>query len=220
MKLLLISDLHGNVELIDKLKTKICNTHVVVFAGDITNFGDQEAADDIINKVLSLNKNVICVTGNCDFPAVEKNLLSRNLSVHTCSQVNSGFVYCGFGGSLLCPGKTPNVFSEAEITKGLQSAISGLQDPDKTIFVVHHPPYNTLCDKLTSGEHAGSHSVRKAIEDFQPRLCLTGHIHEASGVDRIGVTKIVNPGSGREGNYAEINIDNSNVQIDLKVIAV
>jgi uncharacterized protein len=42
---------------------------------------------------------------------------------------------------------------------------------------------------------AGSVSVRKAIEKYQPMLGLHGHIHESISVAKIGRTVILNPGS-------------------------
>jgi hypothetical protein len=42
---------------------------------------------------------------------------------------------------------------------------------------------------------AGSQSVRKAIEDYQPLLGLHGHIHESMSVAKIGRTTCINPGS-------------------------
>jgi len=41
----------------------------------------------------------------------------------------------------------------------------------------------------------GSTGVRRAIEEFQPMAALHGHIHESAGVNRIGRTLCVNPGS-------------------------
>jgi uncharacterized protein len=37
--------------------------------------------------------------------------------------------------------------------------------------------------------------VRRAIERFQPLAALHGHIHESPGMNRIGRTLCVNPGS-------------------------
>ena len=42
---------------------------------------------------------------------------------------------------------------------------------------------------------AGSTAVRAAIERHGPVLSLHGHIHESRGVQRIGRTTCVNPGS-------------------------
>jgi Icc-related predicted phosphoesterase len=41
----------------------------------------------------------------------------------------------------------------------------------------------------------GSTSIRKIIETHQPLLTLHGHIHEAKGIERIGRTLCINPGS-------------------------
>jgi len=42
---------------------------------------------------------------------------------------------------------------------------------------------------------AGSKSVRRAIEKYQPLLGLHGHIHESQSVAKIGKTTCINPGS-------------------------
>ena len=41
----------------------------------------------------------------------------------------------------------------------------------------------------------GSIAVRRAIERHQPLLGLHGHVHESDGIDRIGRTLCINPGS-------------------------
>jgi Icc-related predicted phosphoesterase len=45
----------------------------------------------------------------------------------------------------------------------------------------------------------GSTAVREAILKYQPMLGLHGHIHESSGIKKLGDTTLVNPGS----EYAE-----------------
>jgi hypothetical protein len=66
---------------------------------------------------------------------------------------------------------------------------------------------NTRLDMVPSGEHAGSIPVRSFIERFKPTLVISGHIHEARGIDSIGETTLINPGPAR-GNYAEITLNN------------
>ena len=41
----------------------------------------------------------------------------------------------------------------------------------------------------------GSSAVRDVLTEFQPLLGLHGHIHESSGMRRIGRTLAINPGS-------------------------
>jgi Icc-related predicted phosphoesterase len=42
---------------------------------------------------------------------------------------------------------------------------------------------------------AGSRAVREIIETTQPLLGLFGHIHESKGMEKLGRTVCINPGS-------------------------
>ena len=72
-------------------------------------------------------------------------------------------------------------------------------DCNKTIYVMHSPPYGTGLDLVAGGQSVGSRSIRVFIETYQPLLTLHGHIHESPEIsgryfDRIGNTLSVNPG--------------------------
>jgi Icc-related predicted phosphoesterase len=84
-------------------------------------------------------------------------------------------------------------------------------EPERTIFSLHVPPYNTGLDEapqLTADMSlkdagratvpVGSTAVRQVIERHQPALALHGHIHEARGTHRLGKTLCINPGSSYE----------------------
>ena len=75
------------------------------------------------------------------------------------------------------------------------------------VLVTHQPAWGTDVDLQASTRHVGSRSVRLFIEDYQPILAVSGHIHEAYGTDLIGSTLLVNPGPFRNGRYATIDID-------------
>ncbi len=71
--------------------------------------------------------------------------------------------------------------------------------PERTIYMMHSPPFQTRLDQIGEGNFTGSRSIRRFIEKTQPLLTLHGHIHESpkisgSYVDRIGKTLSVNPG--------------------------
>lgn len=51
-------------------------------------------------------------------------------------------------------------------------------DPEKTIYVMHAPPYGTNLDKLYNGSSAGSRAIQEFIIEHQPCITLHGHIHE------------------------------------------
>ncbi len=71
--------------------------------------------------------------------------------------------------------------------------------PERTVFIMHSPPYGTRLDLIQGNKSAGSRSIKAFIEKKQPFLTLHGHIHEAPSLsgsyyDRIGKTVAINPG--------------------------
>ncbi|MEL9908556.1 MAG: phosphoesterase [Desulfurococcus sp.] len=108
------------------------------------------------------------------------------------------------------PWKTPREMDEKNLEKHLENLVSKLRNTSSSIFNFHPPPFNThidLAPKLTRDlrpmvvagqvqyEHVGSKAVRKIIEKYQPLIGMHGHIHESGGMDKIGRTIIINPGS-------------------------
>ena len=77
--------------------------------------------------------------------------------------------------------------------------LAALSPPADTVYVLHSPPKDTACDVLATRQHVGSRAIRRFVDVEQPRLVLSGHIHESprmSGAwrDQVGRTPIVNPG--------------------------
>ena len=92
------------------------------------------------------------------------------------------------------------VKEEKEIKKDLEKLTKNMDS--KSIFATHTPPLNTNLDIFYGGHHVGSSAVREIIQKKQPKLALSGHIHEScilSGEmgDRIGKTFCLNPGNSR-----------------------
>jgi Icc-related predicted phosphoesterase len=87
---------------------------------------------------------------------------------------------------------------EPTIAEGLD-ALAQASDPAATIYVLHSPPRDTACDVISTRQHVGSRAIRAFVETRQPRLVLSGHIHESPRVsgawrDTVGRTPVVNPG--------------------------
>ena len=77
--------------------------------------------------------------------------------------------------------------------------LASLTPAEDTIHVLHSPARDCACDCIAAGVHVGSRAIRAYIDARQPKLVLSGHIHESPRVsgawrDRIGRTPVVNPG--------------------------
>jgi Icc-related predicted phosphoesterase len=205
LKILHLTDIHsdcGNLKkIIDKENFDLC-----LISGDLTHFGHK---DDLLNVLKILGNSGIryyAATGNCDFPDVESHLKTISISLEQNIVNIGGYQIAGLSGSLPCPGKTPNVFSEEQFLEKLIAIENQLNKGKPLIFATHQPPYKTINDKVMAGVHVGSLVIRNFIEKHQPLVCLTGHIHEGKGVDFIGKCPIINPGPAKDGHYAIIEL--------------
>jgi uncharacterized protein len=110
----------------------------------------------------------------------------------------------------ITPWDTHREYSEDEIRAHLRQMTDRLSNPERAIFNIHVPPYNSRLDtapllgqdlrvKTSAGAQVtapvGSVAVREAIEEVQPLLGLHGHIHESGGSVKIGRTTAINVGS-------------------------
>jgi hypothetical protein len=216
MKIFQFSDIHGTIEGLEKISSDIKLADLIILSGDITHFGHKEEAITIISYYEKLNKNILAITGNCDYPDVLDVLIDKEYNIEGKLKPVKNYYFIGLGGSLITPFNTPNEYSEDYYEAQLKK-ISNSINSRPVIIVSHQPPFKTSLDKVMVFKHIGSKALRKFIEENQPILCLCGHIHEAIGIDKIGKTKIVNSGSFRAGKYAEINIEND-IIIELKTI--
>lgn len=193
MNIIGITDIHGHHDLNKEIITAISNADLVLIAGDITNFGNENEADIIIKAISRLNNKTLAVPGNCDHLGVNEALSKHGINLHGFMKKVDNVAIYGIGGCSKTPFRTPQEYSEAEIHKILNGF-----DKEVTarfhIFITHSPPSKTKLDKMFLGFHVGSKAIRNFIERFQPNLVLCGHIHEARGVDRIGNSVIINPG--------------------------
>jgi Icc-related predicted phosphoesterase len=179
---------------------------LVIISGDITHFSDKTDLKKALDVLDNANIKYYAVTGNCDKPDCEVYLKKINHSLESKVVDFGNFQFAGLSGSLPCPGTTPNEFTEEEFTNKLEKIQAMLFPKKPLIFVTHQPPYKTINDKVLSGLHVGSKSIRKFVEEIFPVVCLTGHIHEGKGVDYIGKCPIINPGPFRNGHYAIVEL--------------
>jgi uncharacterized protein len=125
------------------------------------------------------------------------------------------------------PWDTPRECSERELAEKIAALADQIEDMENAIFNIHVPPYGTGLDNAPELEDAttvrrgggimkavGSTAVRDAILEYQPLLSLHGHIHESRGIQKLGRTVAINPGS----TYNDWSLQGVIVDLDDKQI--
>lgn len=211
MLLIGLTDIHGKADNIDKIVNILAKADAVIISGDITHFGNENEAAKVLEKVKKYNSNIFAVLGNCDYPGVDQYLTESGYNLTGRSKSFNDYTLIGLGGSLPCPGRTPNEFTEKELEAVLSSTVSEINVRKNLVLVSHQPPIDTVNDEVRAGLHVGSKAVRSFIEEYQPLICFTGHIHEGVGTDNIGITRLANPGPLWYGNYTHAEISDGQV---------
>jgi Icc-related predicted phosphoesterase len=126
------------------------------------------------------------------------------------------------------PWDTPRECPEDELAEKIRALTDQVEDMENAIFNIHVPPYGTGLDnapELDDGatrvkrggsimKPVGSTAVRDAILEHQPLLTLHGHIHESRGVQKLGRTVVINPGSA----YSDSTLQGVIVDLDDKKV--
>lgn len=220
MKILAMGDIHGQCQKIFNYLQKN-NADLIILTGDITHFGPSKLGEEILNEICLFNIPTLVIPGNCDPTCIYGEIENSGaINIHNRTMIIKNIGICGFGGSNPTPFDTPLEFEEVQIYEEIEKLMKQIEDQQIRILVTHAPPYNTKTDLIPSGDHVGSESIRKIIEEFQPSLNLCGHIHEARAIDKIGNTIIVNPGESSQGFASIIDIteDNEELKISPKLI--
>ena len=114
MKILVLSDIHGDISLIPNIEKELKDADLVFLSGDITHFGRTTHIHKIIEILKPINPNILAVPGNCDYAEVNQYLIEEGYSIDCRYKLHNDLFIMGIGGSLPCPGRTPNEYSEEE----------------------------------------------------------------------------------------------------------
>lgn len=63
--------------------------------------------------------------------------------------------------------------------------LTGAEKLDKSIFILHSPPFGTHLDKIPGNISIGSKAIAEFIAERQPYITLHGHAHESSSITGI-----------------------------------
>jgi len=188
-RILAISDLHGDENLAKRIakKAKDENVDIVIIAGDLTWL--EQSTKNLIGPFIKENKEVILIPGNHETMSTINTLTQiypRTRHVHGYS-VTKGDV--GIFGSGYESSTGPFFIEDEEIFKVLKKGNENIKNLKKKIMVTHAHPRGSIAE--FSG-FPGSKAVERAIKEFKPDILITGHIHEAGGLqEKIGKTRVI-----------------------------
>lgn len=218
MRIVSFGDIHMSVGTIARLAPELVTADLVILSGDLTNFGGGADAQPVLDAIAAHARQVLALSGNLDQPEVIDFLRTAGICLHGESRRFGDLGIFGCGGSNLTPFHTPTEYREDELAALLAAAHAGVAAAPRRLMVCHTPPLNTATDRIITGAHVGSAAVRKFIEQHQPELCITGHIHESAGVDRLGRTTIINAGALKDGGYILVTDSPAGLNAELKFL--
>ena len=213
MKLLCLSDIHGEAAGLEKLLSGSETVDIVIVAGDITHLGGRAEAQSVLAPIMSSGSRLIAVAGNMDREGAREYLGELGVDLHGRGIVIDGVGFMGLGGGTPSPFGTPWELSDEEAAGCLAAGSAQIADASFRVLVSHAPPRGTELDRGFGRQHVGSDPVRKFLLGGSMNLCVCGHIHESAGVDTIGGADCVNIGPFKNGNYALVTIDGGRASV-------
>lgn len=107
-------------------------------------------------------------------------------------------------------------FTYAKSLPSIEDELEDLVKPkrmEKSIYVIHMPPYKLGLDKCSNGAEVGSKAIFNFLEQNQPLISLHGHIHESPDCSgkwyaKIGKTICIQPGQLNSLIYVTIDLKN------------
>ena len=193
MRIFATADIHGNRVIMDKLNDIVDEVDLIIICGDIggkdirgktfMQFSEyqKEHANYLCNLLDNLRVDSRFVLGNDDWFEIEhQNYLKSPELIGDIQFIPFEFVS-------ITPFNTNREVNENKLEYELNKLIAD----NNSIIVAHTPPLGAG-DIIYNGTRVGSKSVRKWIEEVQPKMWLNGHIHEDNTVTQIGRTLVFN----------------------------
>ena len=209
MRIVIISDTHGNHEELGELSGDI-----LIHCGDFCD-GFHVDEDDLfrIDRWFgSLNfKQVICVGGNHDFVAQERRAQDDANTVfeNAAYLQDESFEFNGlkfYGSPWL-----PDLEGWAYFMEDDQRETQWELIPDDTDILITHTPPLGILDKPRSGYSVGCSFLRQRLEDLSLRFHCFGHVHASYGQWDESLTTFYNA-SSVDSDY---NIRNAPIVVEL-----
>ena len=181
---------------------------------------------ETIEELIRKYGNAECrmLPGNYDIDLRYTALEERDL--HRRKVTIGGLRFAGYGGAPIAtsgiPEKLSVVFHESQQDGALYSEPEDFfQESRPDVMVIHNPAYGFF-DRIPGLGHVGSLGIRNYLDDHNPALVVSGHVHEDYGVcvKKNGTVLLNSSNFGgvdsaygwqEGGSFAEISIDNGRV---------
>lgn len=213
MKILILSDLHAHNDILDKMDDVFAKSDAVLFAGDFAACFKPETGKEALLQLCKKHDTIFAVLGNCDNEDFLEDLEEQDVCVEKTLVYHEGLAIAGAGGGTFFTGKTEfereeqDIIDDFNIVKNCVEETSDKSIWKNLILICHNPPKGKTVDAVNENLHAGSELFTNYIEENQPLAVICGHIHEGVGMEKIGETLVINPGSlGEAGSYAQMEI--------------
>jgi len=235
LRILIIGDIHNDLEHLGAVVFMCSNLELdlIVLTGDFADFlphtipqiknsRTYRAAENIyytqlqaIFKLLAtLNVPIVYVHGNHDLRFYDEKFhkLAYNVDLLSGNEKyihNNFLAFVGFGGSTYTPFRGPYEWKDSIHTfLEIHQKLANLKP---WILISHCPP--KWCQFLDvgyiQGNHLGSAQVREIIAEFSPKVVITGHIHEGSGIDLVDGALVIN--AGKLAGYDRVELHDSSI---------
>jgi len=191
MRFLVLSDVHSHNEVKHWANAAIedLGARGVIILGDITHFGPSYWAEEFIS---SLEAPVFAIPGNCDPLDTPEYIEAAGTLLHGRRVEVAGETFIGLGGSNPTIFDTPFEMSEEDIDAKLRPLMV-----EDAVLITHTPPHG-INDLIHSGLHVGSTAIAAIVDEYRPKLVLSGHVHEARGIVERNGTILMNPGAAKD----------------------
>ncbi|MBN1328324.1 MAG: metallophosphoesterase [Candidatus Heimdallarchaeota archaeon] len=232
---LVIGDLHGRIDHLASMTRFIKKEEIdaVFLTGDIganvlLGHGANDYSTKTYLKTLEaafeiccyLGKKVFFVPGNWDLANIPRSPKSNvyNVDILGSGEISTcgSYQVVGIGGGRFINGDFPYEWAPEQINTIANTIHESLSPEKPTILISHHPPFQCKIDLNNARSHQGESNINKVIIDVKPTLFISGHIHEAVGVDYLepGVPCI---GAGSFVKSQPIKMQFDTERIDLNI---
>ena len=213
MRLLVVSDLHGNLESARRASDRQ-RPDVILSCGD---WGDPAEFDESLFSALLAAAPVYTTFGNHDpldlLGRLENGDGSAVLLAQGCVREIGGLKVGAIGGIWAKSHAKPHYVTDADVAEAAtRIARSGPVD----ILITHACPVG-LADLTPSGRHGGQRCFLEANKTILPRLHLCGHLHVAQERTLKDGRRIINVGATPEGSIVVIESDPSRGSLDARL---